>query len=118
VHYIVVVILLMIGLFIVITSRNLIKKIIGLGIFQAAILLFYISLGKVYKAVPPIILANDPVDKLYSSPLPQVLMLTAIVVGIATLAVAMSFIIKINENFDSIDEEEIISKIKEDEFTS
>ena len=117
-HYIAVVVLLVVGLLILLTTSNLIKKIVGLGVFQSAILLFYISLGKVENGLPPIIEAIHGTDQLYSSPLPQVLMLTAIVVGVATFAVAMSFIGRINEQFGSIDEDKIIEMLEEDEFIS
>ena len=90
----------------------------GLGIFQTAILLFYISMGKVHGGVPPIVEAHHLQDQLYSSPLPQVLMLTAIVVGIATFAVAMSLVSKINQQFSTINDDEINKQLNEDEFTS
>jgi multicomponent Na+:H+ antiporter subunit C len=117
-HYIYIVILLLIGILILLTTSNLIKKIIGLGLFQSAILLFYISLGKVDGAIAPIIDTKHGAAVLYSSPLPQVLMLTAIVVGLATFAVAMNLIIRINEQFSSINEDQIIKIIETDESTS
>ena len=117
-NYIAVVILLSLGLLILSTTSNLIKKLVGLGIFQSAVLLFYISLGKVESGIPPIIEPSHVAGQLYASPLPQVLMLTAIVVGISTFAVAVSFIGKINEQFGTIDEEKIIEKMEEDESAS
>jgi len=111
-NYVIVAILLVLGLLILLTTKNLIKKIVGLGIFQTAILLFYISLGRVHGGVPPIVEAKHLEDQLYSSPLPQVLMLTAIVVGIATFAVAMSLVSKINQEFGTINEDEIHEQLK------
>ena len=121
-NYIVVVLVLVVGLFIVLTSKNLIKKIIGLGIFQTSILLFYLSLGKIYGGKPPIIgimqVTAGTQSEVFANPVPQVLMLTAIVVGIATLAVAMSFIIKIKLSFGTIEEDKIIKKLRTNEFSS
>jgi multicomponent Na+:H+ antiporter subunit C len=116
--YITSVVLLSIGLLILLTTSNLLKKIVGLGIFQSAILLFYISLGKVDGGLPPIIQQSHGLDQSYSSPLPQVLMLTAIVVGMATFAVAISFIARIKEQFGTIEEDKILEKMEEDESAS
>ncbi len=104
--YIVVVTLMMIGLFIVISRTNLIKKLVGLSIFQTSVFLFYISLGKVTGGTAPI-LTGDPAT-LYSNPLPHVLILTAIVVGVATTALGLALILRINEAYGSIEEDEII----------
>jgi multicomponent Na+:H+ antiporter subunit C len=79
-NYWIVVILMMIGFYIVIAHGNLIKKLMGLSIFQTAVFFFYISIGKITGATAPIL---DPDFELYSNPLPHVLILTAIVVGIA-----------------------------------
>jgi multicomponent Na+:H+ antiporter subunit C len=105
--YIVVVTLMMIGLFIVISRTNLIKKLVGLSIFQTSVFLFYISLGKVTGGTAPI-LTGDPAT-LYSNPLPHVLILTAIVVGVATTALGLALILRINEAYGSIEEDEIIA---------
>ena len=106
-NYIIVIILMMTGLFIVIARANLIKKLIGLSIFQTSVFLFYISLGKVAGGTAPI-LDGDP-GTLYSNPLPHVLILTAIVVGVATTALGLALILRINEAFGSIEEDEIIA---------
>ena len=106
-NYIIVVILMMTGLFIVIARANLIKKLIGLSIFQTSVFLFYISLGKVAGGTAPILDGNP--DTLYSNPLPHVLILTAIVVGVATTALGLALILRINEAFGSIEEDEIIA---------
>ena len=97
----------MTGLFIVIARANLIKKLIGLSIFQTSVFLFYISLGKVAGGTAPILGGNP--GTLYSNPLPHVLILTAIVVGVATTALGLALILRINEAFGSIEEDEIIA---------
>ena len=106
-NYIIVIILMMTGLFIVIARANLIKKLIGLSIFQTSVFLFYISLGKVAGGTAPILDGNP--GTLYSNPLPHVLVLTAIVVGVATTALGLALILRINEAFGSIEEDEIIA---------
>ena len=106
-NYIIVVILMMIGLFIVIARTNLIKKLIGLSIFQTSVFIFYISLGKIAGGTAPILDGNP--GTLYSNPLPHVLILTAIVVGVATTALGLALILRINEAFGSIEEDEIIA---------
>ena len=106
-NYIIVIILMMTGLFIVIARTNLIKKLIGLSIFQTSVFLFYISLGKVAGGTAPILDGNP--GTLYSNPLPHVLILTAIVVGVATTALGLAFILRINEAFGSVEEDEIIA---------
>jgi multicomponent Na+:H+ antiporter subunit C len=111
-NYIIVIILMMTGLFIVIARTNLIKKLIGLSIFQTSVFLFYISLGKVAGGTAPILDGNP--GTLYSNPLPHVLILTAIVVGVATTALGLALILRINEAFGSIEEDEIIAaKLKQ-----
>ncbi len=106
-NYVIVIILMMTGLFIVIARANLIKKLIGLSIFQTSVFLFYISLGKVAGGTAPILDGNP--GTLYSNPLPHVLILTAIVVGVATTALGLALILRINEAFGSIEEDEIIA---------
>ena len=106
-NYIIVIILMMTGLFIVIARANLIKKLIGLSIFQTSVFLFYISLGKVAGGTAPILDGNP--GTLYSNPLPHVLILTAIVVGVATTALGLALILRINEAFGSVEEDEIIA---------
>jgi len=106
-NYIIVIILMMTGLFIVIARANLIKKLIGLSIFQTSVFLFYISLGKVAGGTAPILDGNP--GTLYSNPLPHVLILTAIVVGVATTALGLALILRINEAFGSIEEDEMIA---------
>ena len=106
-NYWVVVVLMMIGFYIVIAHGNLIKKIVGLIIFQTSVFIFYISMAKVDGGTAPIL--ADGI-KLYSNPLPHVLILTAIVVGIATTALALALAVRIKEAYGSIEEEEIQKK--------
>ena len=105
-HYWVFAILLMIGLYAVIAKRNLIKKLIGLSIFQASVFLLYITMGKVEGGTAPI-LQTASSEQLFSNPLPQVLILTAIVVGISTMALGLGIVVRIKEEYDSIEEDEI-----------
>ena len=107
-NYIIVVILMMTGLFIVISRTNLVKKMVGLSIFQTSVFLFYISLGKVAEGTAPI-LTGDPAS-IYSNPLPHVLILTAIVVGVATTALGLALVLRINEAFGSIEEDDVIAE--------
>jgi multicomponent Na+:H+ antiporter subunit C len=92
------------------TADNYFGKIIGLTIFQNSVLIFYLAIGKVKGGIPPIDICSSDINNchiLYTSPLPHVLMLTAIVVGFATLAVGLALILKIYQNFGSISEDEI-----------
>lgn len=100
----VVIILMMIGLYIVIAHGNLIKKLVGLTIFQTSVFIFYISMAKVTGGTAPIL--ADDITK-YSNPLPHVLILTAIVVGIATTALGLSLVVRIKESYGTIEEEKI-----------
>ena len=103
-NYWIVIILMMIGLYTVISRGNLIKKIIGLNIFQVSVFFLYISLGNVKGGAAPIITEGVEV---YSNPLPHVLILTAIVVGVATTALALALVVRIKESYGTIEEDEI-----------
>jgi multicomponent Na+:H+ antiporter subunit C len=105
-HYWVFAALLMIGFYAVIAKLNLIKKLIGLSLFQAAVFLLYITMGKVEGGTAPIFI-DSAAEQLYSNPLPQVLILTAIVVGISTLALGLGIVVRIKEEYDTIEENEI-----------
>jgi multicomponent Na+:H+ antiporter subunit C len=96
--------LLVTGLYIVIARGNLVKKLVGLSIFQTSVYLIYISPGKILGGTAPII---DPAFEIYSNPLPHVLILTAIVVGVATLALGLALVVRINEAYGSIEEDAI-----------
>lgn len=112
--------LMMIGLYAMIAKNNLIKKIVGMNIFQTAIILFYISIGVKKGATIPIVEhphegmgthAVSAVD--YINPLPHVLMLTAIVVAVATLGVALALAIKVYNRYHTLEEDEILARIRE-----
>jgi len=103
--YWVIVILMMTGLYIMIARYNLVKKIIGLGLFQTSIFYLYITMGKVTGGTAPILVKGEQL--ILSNPVPHVLILTAIVVGVATSAVALALIVRIYEEFGSIEEDEI-----------
>jgi len=106
-NYWIVVVLMMIGFYIVIAHGNLIKKIVGLTIFQTSVFIFYISMAKVDGGTAPIL--AEGISQ-YSNPLPHVLILTAIVVGISTTAVGLALAVRIKEAYGSIEEEEIQKK--------
>ena len=110
-NYWVVVVLMMIGFYIVIAHGNLIKKIVGLTIFQTSVFIFYISMAKVDGGTAPILAAGVTQ---YSNPLPHVLILTAIVVGISTTALALALTVRIKEAYGSIEEEKIQKKDNQD----
>lgn len=106
--------LMMIGLYVVISHGNLVKKLIGLSLFQVGVFLFFISLGKVDGGSAPIL--SEDVET-YSHPLPQVLILTAIVVGVATLAVGLSLAVRIFESYGTVEEEEALERDAADHST-
>lgn len=141
-NYEVVIILMMVGLYVVFASRNLIKKLAGLSVFQTSVFLLYITIGKVEGGQPPILVddhgskgghgetehasnaatnlvagaenvavghgsEHHAAEVLYSNPLPHVLILTAIVVGVATLAIGLALVVRIREVYDTIEEDEI-----------
>jgi len=113
-NYWVSIVLMLIGFYAMIAKDNLIKKIIGLNIFQTAIFLFYISLGDIAGGTEPIV-SEEMITKgyVYVNPLPHVLILTAIVVAVATTAVALALVIRMYEEYGTIEEEEIIEKERE-----
>ncbi|MDR3500429.1 MAG: cation:proton antiporter subunit C [Parvibaculum sp.] len=105
-NYWLVVILMMIGLYVAIARGNLVKKIVGLNLFQTSVFMLYISMGKVEGGTAPI-LTGLPAT-VYSNPLPHVLILTAIVVGISTTALALALVVRIREAYGTIEEDEIL----------
>ncbi len=114
-NYWVVIVLMMIGLYTVISRNNLVKKIMGLNIFQVSVIMFYILIGKVEGGTAPIVPAGGGTDVVYSNPLPHVLMLTAIVVGIATTALGLALVVRIHESFGTVEEDEIVALLARDE---
>ncbi len=109
-NYIVTIFLMMGGLYIVVARGNLVKKLIGLSIFQTSVYLLYVEPGKIVGGTAPII---DPAYSIYSNPLPHVLILTAIVVGVATLALGLALVVRINEAYGTVEEKEILEKDRE-----
>lgn len=103
---IITVFLMIAGLFIIIARSNLIKKLVGLSMFQTSVYLLYITPGKLIGGTAPII---SPQYTVYSNPLPHVLILTAIVVGVATLAVGLALTVRIREAYGSIEEDEVLA---------
>jgi multicomponent Na+:H+ antiporter subunit C len=132
IHYAVVIVLMMAGLYTIFATQNLIKKLVGLSVFQTSVFLLYITISKVKGGQPPILMSSHdggheaglgtdivrvaaagPVathgapDVLYSNPLPHVLILTAIVVGVATLAIGLALVVRIREVYTTIEKDEI-----------
>jgi len=105
--YIVTVFLMVAGLYIVIARGNLIKKLIGLSVFQTSVYMLYIAPGKLVGGTAPILAPNFSI---YSNPLPHVLILTAIVVGVATLALGLALAVRIQEAYGSIEEDKILAR--------
>ncbi len=103
-NYWIVVVLMMLGFYVVIARGNLIKKIVGLNIFQTSVFVLYISMGKVRGGTAPIL---DPGFEVYSNPLPHVLILTAIVVGVATTALGLALAVRIREEYGTVEEDEL-----------
>lgn len=95
------------GLYIVVARGNMVKKLVGLSLFQTSVYLIYITPGKILGGTPPIL---DKAFSVYSNPLPHVLILTAIVVGVATLAVGLALVVRINEAYGTIEEDEIFAE--------
>src|SRR3990167_2359425 len=104
--YWVTVLLMAAGLYIMIARGNLVKKLVGLSIFQTSVYLLYIAPGKLIGGTAPIVSESFTV---YANPLPHVLILTAIVVGIATLALGLAIVVRIREAYSSIEEDEILA---------
>jgi multicomponent Na+:H+ antiporter subunit C len=99
--------LMVAGLYILIARANLIKKLVGLSIFQTSVYLLYIAPGKLIGGTAPIV---APGFEVYSNPLPHVLILTAIVVGIATLALGLALVVRVREAYGTIEEDEALAR--------
>ena len=112
-NYYLVIILMMLGFYAVIARGNMVKKMVGLNIFQTSVFMLYISVGKIDGGTAPI-LTGDPAS-VYSNPLPHVLILTAIVVGVATTAVGYALIIRIYEAYGTIEDDEVAVLIDADQ---
>jgi multicomponent Na+:H+ antiporter subunit C len=109
-NYWIVIVLMMTGFYVVISRGNLVKKIVGLNIFQTSVFILYISMGKVEGGTAPIVAEGI---EIYSNPLPHVLILTAIVVGVATTALGLALIVRIKEAYGTVEEDEIHSQEEE-----
>ncbi len=108
--YLIAIFFMLVGLYIVMSQNNLVKKVVGLNIFQISVFLLYIIMGKVFGATAPILKDGEMKNVIlsdYSNPLPHVLILTAIVVGVATTSVAYALIIRIKETYNTIEEDEL-----------
>lgn len=103
-NYEIAIFLAMVGFYVVVSRGNLVKKVAGLSMFQTSVFILYISMGVIDGATVPILF--DGMTR-YSNPIPSVLILTAIVVGVATTAVALSLIIRIKEAYGTVEEDEI-----------
>ncbi len=110
-NYFIIIFLMVSGLYVVVARGNMIKKLVGLALFQTSVYLLYLSPGKILGGTPPIL---DENFQIYSNPLPHVLILTAIVVGIATLALGLALVLRINEEYGTIEEDEIFAAGDED----
>ncbi len=109
-NYWIVIFLMMAGFYVVVARGNLVKKLVGLNVFQASVFVLYISMGKVSGGTAPII--ADGITT-YSNPLPHVLILTAIVVGIATTALGLALVVRINRAYGTIEEDDIHAQDEE-----
>ena len=105
-NYLAVIMLMMIGLYIAISRGNLVKKVMGMNVFQVSVILLYVSMGKVSGGTAPILIEGQT-KVIYSNPLPHVLMLTAIVVGVATTALGLALVVRIKEAYETVEEDEI-----------
>ena len=108
-HYVFYIALMLVGLYAVLAKGNLVKKIIGLNILQTAVFLFYISIGRKDGGTAPVLWEGKPETIPYENPLPHVLMLTAIVVGVSITAVALALVLRIKRAYDTIEESEILA---------
>ncbi len=111
-NYWIVIALMMMGFYILISRGNLVKKLIGLSLFQTSVFFLYISSGKILGGTAPILMDDHGAGEgaahvVYSNPLPHVLILTAIVVGIATTALGLALVVRIKEAYGTIEEDEI-----------
>jgi multicomponent Na+:H+ antiporter subunit C len=107
-NYLAVITLMMIGLYITISRGNLVKKVMGMNVFQVSVILLYVSMGKVSGGTAPILIEGQS-DIIYSNPLPHVLMLTAIVVGVASTALGLALVVRVHEAYGTVEEDEIVA---------
>jgi multicomponent Na+:H+ antiporter subunit C len=110
--YWITILLMVAGMYILIARGNLLKKLLGLAVLQSSVYLLYIAPGKLVGGTAPIV---APGFTLYSNPLPHVLILTAIVVGVATLALGLAIVVRIREAYGTIEEDEILAQDRAEE---
>ena len=103
-NYFVTIFLMIAGLYIVVACSNMVKKLVGLSVFQTSVYLLYLEPAKILGGTAPIV---DPAFTVYSNPLPHVLILTAIVVGVGTIALGLALVVRINEAYGTIDDDDI-----------
>ena len=108
-HYVIYIVLMLIGLYAVLAKGNLVKKVIGLNLLQTAVFLFYLSIGHKTDGTVPVVWPGKPEGIPYENPLPHVLMLTAIVVGVSITAVALALIVRIKAAYGTVEEGEILA---------
>jgi multicomponent Na+:H+ antiporter subunit C len=109
------IVLFLFGLYIMVTHKNLIKKLIGMYLLQTSVILFFVGLSVKTDSTVPILLDTGPVQAAaYANPLPHVLMLTAIVVGVATLGVSLALVIAIYQRYQTLEEDELIKRLDKD----
>ena len=111
-NYWITIFLMVAGLYIVVSKSNMIKTLLGLAVFQTSVYLLYLSPGKILGGTPPIL---EEGIEVYSNPLPHVLILTAIVVGVATLALGLALVVRINESYGTIEEDEIMDVVNRED---
>jgi multicomponent Na+:H+ antiporter subunit C len=110
-NYVITIFLMVAGLYVVVAHSNMIKKLVGLSIFQTSVYLLYLEPAKIVGGTAPI---YDPAFTVYANPLPHALILTAIVVGVGTLALGLGLVVRINEAYGSIDDDEICERDREE----
>ncbi|MEM1275641.1 MAG: cation:proton antiporter subunit C [Pseudomonadota bacterium] len=115
-NYWITIFLMCAGLYIVVAKSNMIKTLVGLGIFQTSVYLLYLSPGKILGGTPPILLDDKKAEVLYSNPLPHVLILTAIVVGVATLALGLALTVRVHEAYGTIEEDDVVTAVDREDF--
>jgi len=108
------ILLFLFGLFIMVTHKNLIKKLIGMYLLQTSVILFFVALGVKKGSTVSILFLPEEIARMasYSNPLPQVLMLTAIVVGVATLGVSLALVISIYHRYKTLEEDELVKRLE------
>lgn len=110
-NYVITIFLMVAGLYVVVARSNMVKKLIGLSIFQTSVYLLYLEPGKIIGGTAPIV---DPKFTLYSNPLPHVLILTAIVVGVGTLALGLALVVRIHEAYGTTDDDDIADRNRDE----